>query len=156
MATVPLQPERRRTLWSVWGAATAVVVTLAVAVPLVVPDPATTVPAALPTALAASAGVAALLGVAVLERGLAARAPADADAAARELTTRLVLQVALLEAPTLLSVALAAVVGPPTVVLAGAAPALVGLAMVRPTASRLDRHARSWREGGGDARSRSG
>lgn len=148
MATVPVHPDRHRTLWLVWGAAAAVIVTLAVAVPLVIPDPATTVPAALTAALAASAAIAALIGVAVLERGAGARVPADADAVARELTTRLVLQVALLEAPTLLSVALAVVVGPPVVVLAGAIPAALGLVLVRPTGARLARRTEAWQQRG--------
>ena len=151
MATTLLTPDRRRLLWAVWGAATTVVVLLAVGVPLLVPDPATTVPAALPAALAGSAGLGAIVGVLVLDRGLAARTPADAETAARELTTRLVLQVALLEAPTLLSVALAAVVGPPVVVLAGAVPALVGLVLVRPGDARLARLRRAWRGPASDA-----
>lgn len=144
MAPPPIAPDRRRTVWAVWTAATVVVATVAAVVPFVVPDPATSVPALLPATLGLSAGVAALIGVGVLDRGLVARRPVDAEDAGREVTARLVMQVALLEAPALLSVALAAVVGPPWVVLTGAVPALVGLSWVRPSSGRLARLHRAW------------
>ncbi len=148
MASSAFEPARLRTARLVWWAATGVVATVAVVAPLVIPDPGTTVPAVLPAVLAASTVAAALVGVVVLDRGLTARTPDGPDDAGRELTSRLVLQIAVLEAPALLAVALAAVVGPPWVVLVGAVPVLAGLLWLRPSAGRLRRLEAAWQRAG--------
>lgn len=144
MTSPAFAAARLRLARTVWWAAASVVTAVALVVPVVVPDPETTVPAALPAVLGVTTAVAALVGVLVLDRGLLARRPADGEDAARELTARLVMQVALLEAPVLLAVALAAVVGPPWVVLPGALPALAGLLVLHPGRARLARLRARW------------
>lgn len=145
--SAPTPPaERTRVATAVWWAATGVVTAAGALVPLVLPDPGSTVPAALPAGLVASAVLGSLVGVGVLDRGLTARRPTGADDAGRELLTRMVLQVALLEAPTLLAVAIAAVLGPPWLVLVAAVPALVALLVIRPGPARLARLQRAWEQ----------
>ncbi|WP_052666940.1 hypothetical protein [Nitriliruptor alkaliphilus] len=139
-----------RSVQALWLSFTAVVALAAVLVPFVVPDPDSTVPALLPTALAAAAGIAALVGIVALDRGLIAATPADDRAAVAELRSRLVMQAAIAEAPALLAVALAFVLGPPWAATAGALPGLIGLLLVRPTRSRLDRLDATWRAAGAD------
>lgn len=134
----------------VWWAAASVVAAAALVVPWVVPDPETTVPAVLPVVLAVSVAAAALVGCVAVERGLLARPPTDERDATAEVTSRLVLQIALLEAPALLSVALAAFIGPPWVAAVGGLLALVGLVAIRPSDARLARLASRWRAAGAD------
>lgn len=152
MATPHDRPDRRRTATTVFWVATGMVALAGVLVPLVVPDPGTTVPPVLSAVLAASFGAAAVVGVLALDRGLTAREPPDDEAAATEVTSRLVLQVAVLEAPALLAVALAAVVGPPWVATVGAAFALIGLVLVRPSDARDARLEARWRAAGAEVR----
>lgn len=139
-----------RSVRALWLTFATVVGLVAAIGPFVVPDPGSTVPPVLPVALAAAAGVGALVGIVALDRGLATSAPPDDRAAVAELRSRLVIQAALAEAPALLAVALAVVLGPPMVVLAGALPGLLGLLLIRPSTARLDRLDASWRAAGSD------
>jgi F0F1-type ATP synthase membrane subunit c/vacuolar-type H+-ATPase subunit K len=139
-----------RSVVQLWWAFVIVVTVVAVVVPIVAEDPSSTVPAALPAALALAAGAASLAGTLAIDRGLIAAAPDDDRAAVAELRSRLVLQMAIAEAPALLGVALAYVLGPPWVATIGALPALVALLLVRPRASRIDRIDAAWRAGGHD------
>jgi hypothetical protein len=140
----------RRSVTSLWLACAVVVAGVAVGVPLFVPDPGSTVPAPLPVALAAAAGGAALLGIVSLDRGLTASTPADDREAVAELRSRLVLQAVVAEAPALLAVALAVVLGPPWAATAGALPGLLGLLLVRPSEARLTKLDAAWRDAGVD------
>jgi hypothetical protein len=145
--------EGEATLRSVrwlWLAFTLVVAAVAVLIPLLVPDPEATVPAALPAVLALSAGVGALAGILAIDRGLVASRPADDRAAVAELRSRLVMQAAIAEAPALLAVAMAVVLGPPWVAAAGALPGLLGLLLVRPTGARFAKLDAAWRAAGVD------
>jgi hypothetical protein len=145
-----------RSVQLLWLAFAGVVALVAVLVPFIVPDPGSTVPAALPVLLAATAGIGALVGIVALDRGLTAASPADDRAAVAELRSRLVMQAAIAEAPALLAVALAFVLGPPWAATAGALPGLVGLAMVRPSTARLERLDAAWRAEGVDVSLRRG
>lgn len=146
MPEPPPPSGRTRVTTALWWAAVGVIGVVGAVAPWALPDPDSTVPAALPVALIGSAVAGALVGVAVLDRGLVARRPTDEDDAARELLTRLVLQVALLEAPTLLAVAIAVVLGPPWLVLVAALPALAGLLAIRPGPGRRARLRRAWEQ----------
>jgi hypothetical protein len=139
-----------RSVVQLWWTFVVVVAMVAVVVPLVAEDPSSTVPAVLPAVLALAAGAASLAGTVAIDRGLIAAAPADDRAAVAELRSRLVLQMAIAEAPALLGVALAYVLGPPWVATVGALPALIALLLVRPRASRIDRIDAAWRAGGHD------
>lgn len=139
-----------RSVRTLWLSFTVVVGLVAVLVPFLVPDPGSTVPPILPVLLAAAAGVGALVGIVTLDRGLTATTPADDRAAVAELRSRLVMQAAIAEAPALLAVALAFVLGPPWAATAGALPGLVGLLLVRPSAARLERLDAGWRAAGRD------
>lgn len=146
----PSGEATRRSVATLWLTFTVVVGLVAVVVPFVVPDPGSTVPPALPVLLAATAGVGALVGIVALDRGLTGTAPADDRAAVAELRSRLVMQAAIAEAPALLAVALAFVLGPPWTATAGALPGLIGLLLVRPSAARLERLDAGWRAAGRD------
>ena len=152
MTDLPPAPDEatRRSVRALWVSFTAVVAVAAVVVPFVVPDPGSTVPAVLPVLLAAAAGAGALVGIVALDRGLTATTPRDDRAAVAELRSRLVMQAAIAEAPALLGVALAVVLGPPVTATAGALPALVGLLLVRPGAARLARLDAAWQAAGAD------
>jgi hypothetical protein len=139
-----------RSVRALWLAFAAVIGLVAVLGPLLVPDPRSTVPPALTVALAATAGVGALVGIVALDRGLTGSTPADDRAAVAELRSRLVLQAAIAEAPALLAVALAFVLGPPFAVAAGAVPGFFGLLLVRPSTARLERLDATWRAAGSD------
>lgn len=140
----------RRGLLRLWAVFVGVIAGAAVVIPLVAPTREAAVPAVLPVTLALTTGLAALAAIVALDRTLRATPPADDDAAAAELRTRLVLQAAVAEAPVLLAVALAFVVGPVWSVPAAAVPALTGLVLVRPSAARLLRFDRSWTAAGAD------
>lgn len=146
----------RRSVQRLWAAFAGVLAVIAVVVPFLVPDPGSTVPAALPALLAATAGAGALVGIVALDRGLTAARPDSDRAAIAELRARLVMQAAIAEAPALLAVALAFVLGPPWAATAGALPGLVGLWLVRPTTARFDRLDATWRAAGVDVSLRRG
>jgi F0F1-type ATP synthase membrane subunit c/vacuolar-type H+-ATPase subunit K len=133
-----------------WAAFVVVVAAVAILPPVLAPDPGSTVPAVLPALLALAGGAGALVGTIALDRGLAATAPADDDAAVAEFRSRLVLQAALAEAPALLGVVLAFVLGPPWVATVGALPGLVALLRVRPSTARIERFDEAWRAQGAD------
>lgn len=154
-ATTPGEASLR-SVQNLWWVFTSIVAVVALGVPFLVPDPDSTVPAALPVALAAAAGIGALVGIVALDRGLTATTPSDDRAAIAELRSRMVMQAAIAEAPALLAVALAFVLGPPWTATAGALPALVGLALVRPSRARLERLDARWREAGVDVSLRRG
>lgn len=137
-------------LAALWWACLGVALVAAGVAPFVVTDPDTTVPAALPVVLAASFGIAALVGILALDRGLAARPPADDQAAVTELRMRLVLQGALSEVPVAFAVVLAVVVGPPWVATVGALPSLLALLRVFPGRARLARLDAAWHAAGAD------
>jgi F0F1-type ATP synthase membrane subunit c/vacuolar-type H+-ATPase subunit K len=100
--------------------------------------------------LTVAVAVGALAGVITVDRTFAASAPADDATAIQELRTRAFLQLAILEAPVLLGVALGFALGPPWVAAVGAAGALVALAASRPTRGRLAGFDGSWRSDGHD------
>jgi hypothetical protein len=139
-----------RSVRLLWLSFTVVVALAAVLIPLLVPDPDSTVPAALPAILAAAAGAGALVGIVALDRGLIAARPVDDRAAVAELRSRLVMQAAIAEAPALVAVAMAVVLGPPWVAAAGAVPGLIGLLLVRPTPGRLAKLDAAWQAAGVD------
>jgi hypothetical protein len=139
-----------RSVRLLWLSFTVVVALAAFLLPFLVPDPGSTVPAALPVTLALAAGAGALVGIVALDRGLTAARPADDRAAVAELRSRLVMQAAIAEAPALLAVAMAVVLGPPWVAAAGAVPGLVGLFLIRPTPARLAKLDDAWRATGVD------
>jgi protein-S-isoprenylcysteine O-methyltransferase Ste14 len=145
----PANTTVRRTLVRLWGAVAAAVLVLT-AVVLVTSDADSTVPAALPVTLTAAVAVGAAAGVAAVDRNLADHPPADDAAAVQELRTRTFLQLAILEAPVLLGVALGFTLGPPWVAVIGAAGALGALVLARPTRARLGRLDAAWRDAGRD------
>lgn len=110
---------------------------------LVTADPDSTLPAALPVLLAAVTGAAAVGGVVAAERMLARRTPDPAEAAAA-LHAHGFLQLAVAEFPLLLAVAMAYVMGPPWVVVVGAAAALAALLIGAPTTARARRLEGLW------------
>jgi hypothetical protein len=144
-------------LTRLWLAAAVAIVALAVVVVLT-SDADSTVPAALPVLLTVAVAVGAIAGVVAVDRSLVTSPPADPDTAIAEVRTRAFLQLAILEAPLLLGVALGFTLGPSWVAAVGAVGALVALVLSWPSSARLDRLARSWRasgvevtlDGGGD------
>jgi hypothetical protein len=135
------------TLVRLWSAAAIAVVVLAFVVVLT-SDASSTVPAWLPVVLTIAVAAGALVGVLAVDRSLAATPPADAGTATDEVRTRAFLQLAILEAPLLLGVALGFTLGPPWVAAVGAAGALAALALTWPSAGRLERFERAWRASG--------
>lgn len=138
-----------RSLQMLWAAVLACVVMVAVIV-VVVAQASPELPAALPALLVAALGVAAFVGVEAVDRTFAGAPPADDQAALVDYRTRLILQVAILEAPVLLAVALAFVLGPGWVVLVGAATTVIALLRVRPSLTRLRRFDHAWQSAGRD------
>lgn len=148
--TVPIDaPSTLRSLRRLW-LAVAVGVVLLTLIVVWTSDADSTVPAALTVVLTVAVAVGALAGVMAVDRTFAASAPADDATAIQELRTRAFLQLAILEAPVLLGVALGFALGPPWVAAVGAAGALVSLAVSRPTRDRLARLDGSWRAAGHD------
>jgi hypothetical protein len=138
----PLASLRR-----LWVAAAVAIVLLATVVVLT-SDASSTVPAALPVLLTLAVAAGAVAGVVAVDRSLAATPPADPDHGMAEVRTRAFLQLAILEAPLLLGVALGFTLGPPWVAAVGAAGALVALVLSWPSAARLERLTRTWRADG--------
>lgn len=109
-----------------------------------------TVPAPLPLALAAVAGVAAVIGARAVDRVFAATPPSDDEAALAELRQRAYLVVGIAEAPVLLGVAIAFVIGPRWAAAVGALGGLSVLIVARPTVARLARIEAVWQDAGHD------
>ncbi len=147
----PSQVPLLRSIRLLWAGFTGALAVIAFVVPAVVPDAGSSVPALLPIALAATAGLGALAGIDAIDRAMAAATPRDDRAAVAELRSRLVMQAAIAEAPALLAVALAFVLGPPLAATAGALPGLIGMLRVRPSTARFDRFDQAWRAAGLDA-----
>jgi hypothetical protein len=141
-ASDPLASLRR--LW----AASAGTVLLLAAVVVLTSDADSTVPAALPVLLTLAVAAGAVVGVVAVDRSLAASPPAEPDHAIAEVRTRAFLQLAILEAPLLLGVALGFTLGPPWVAAVGAAGALVALVLSWPSSVRLERLRTTWRASG--------
>jgi hypothetical protein len=148
--TVPIDPASSlRSLRRLWLGVAGGVVLLTLIV-LATSDADSTVPAALTVVLTVAVAVGALAGVVTVDRTFATSAPVDDATAIQELRTRAFLQLAILEAPVLLGVALGFALGPPWVAAVGAAGALVALVVSRPTQGRLAGFDRSWRSAGRD------
>jgi hypothetical protein len=145
----PSRTAVHRSLTRLWVGVAVAVVALAVVV-AATSDADSTVPAALPAVLTAAVAAGAAAGVAAVDRSFAASPPADDAAAVQELRTRAFLQLAILEAPLLLAVALGFTLGPPWVVAVGAAGALGALAIARPTRGRFARFDAAWQAMGND------
>jgi hypothetical protein len=145
--SVPSTPPPVRALGRLWVGAAAAIVTLA-AVVLVTSDADSTVPAVLPVVLTVAVSIGAVVAVVAVDRSLAASTPADDAAAVAELRTRAFLQLAILEAPVLIGVALGFTLGPPWVAVVGAGGGLVALAVSAPTRRRLGRFEGTWRRAG--------
>jgi hypothetical protein len=145
----PAPPPTSRPLAKLWGAAAGGVALLAVVV-LVTSDASSTVPAWLPVALTLAVAAGAVAAVVAVDRSLAADPPADDAAALAELRTRAFLQLAILEAPVLLGVALGFTLGPPSVAAVGAAGGLAALAVTAPSRRRMARFDDAWHRLGHD------
>jgi hypothetical protein len=143
-ASEPLASLRR--LWVI----AAVAILLLATVVVLSSDAASTVPAALPVLLTLAVAAGAVAGVVAVDRSLAATPPADPDHAVAEVRTRAFLQLAILEAPLLLGVALGFTLGPSWVAAVGAAGALVALALSWPSSARLERLTSTWRASGAE------
>lgn len=137
MSSPALVPMRRVRL------ATIAFVPVVAAVVFVTADADSTVPLVLPLLLVAVTGFAAIGGVVAAERMLERRMP-TADSAAGAWHAHGFMQVAIAEFPLLLAVALAYVMGPPWVVLIGAAAALAALVFGAPTTARARRLEDVW------------
>jgi hypothetical protein len=133
-------------LWAVVGG----IVALVTVVVLLTSDASSTVPAALPVVLTAALALGATSAVVAVDRSFVTNPPDDDLMALHELRTRSFLQLAILEAPALLGVALGFTLGPPWVAAVGAAGSLASLVLARPTRGRLARFDAAWREGGHD------
>lgn len=138
--------SRLRRMWS----ASAAVVVLVPAAAALLSEASSSVPAWLSAALVLAVGAGALVTVRLVDRGLLLAEPADAAAAEEELRARLALQIALLQAPVLLAVALSVVLGPGALAWTGPVVGLAGLLPLWPSARRLRRIADSWRRAGHD------
>ena len=126
-----------------WLAFLLGVVVLATILTVVV-DVEPTLPVALPLALATAISVAALLATVGIDRVFAAAPPADDTAAIAEFRTRLVLQAVIAETLVLVTMILAALIGPRWNVAIGGVVATAILLRVRPTTARLRRFDRAW------------
>lgn len=136
-----------RTMSTIWVAFVATVPVLVV-VTLLAGDRTPELPVILPAVLVVSVGVATIVAVVALERMLAASPPADLDAAFATVRARRLTQWAVSEAPMMLAIALALVLGPPWVVAVGASGTLCALAIARPGAASLERLDRAWQAAG--------
>jgi hypothetical protein len=145
--TPPSASDPLASLGRLWMAAAVAILLLATVV-VWTSDADSTVPTALPVLLTLAVAAGAVAGVVAVDRSLAATPPADLDHAVGEVRTRAFLQLAILEAPLLLGVALGFTLGPPWVAAVGAAGALVALALSWPSSSRLERLASTWRANG--------
>ena len=137
MSSPALAPLRRVRL------ATVAVVPLLAALVLATATPDTTVPAVLPVLLVAVTGAAAIGGVVAANRMLERQTPTATEAAGA-VRAHGFLQLAIAEFPLLLAVALAYVMGPPWVVVVGAAAALTALLLGPPTTARARRLEALW------------
>jgi hypothetical protein len=146
---IPTAPAPLRTLARLWVAVSVAVVLLTLVV-LLTSDADSSVPAALPVLLTVAVAAGAIAGVAAVDRLFAASPPPDDVTALEELRTRAFLQLAILEAPVLLGVALGFTLGPPWVVAVAAAGALVALVLARPSRGRLARIDAAWARVGHD------
>jgi hypothetical protein len=147
--TAPTAPTALRTLARLWAGAAVAIAVLAVVV-LATSDAASTVPAWLSVALTVAVSAGAVAGVLAVDRSLVVSPPADDAAAADELRTRAYLQLAILEAPVLLGVALGFTLGPPWVATVGAAGGLASLVLTAPHRRRLGRLEAAWQAAGHD------
>lgn len=143
------QPTPLTTTRRLWAGVLGGLVVIAVIV-LVLADAEPDVPAILPAALVAAAGVAAIVGVEAVDRTFGAAPPEHDRAALTEYRVRFFLQVAIIEAPVLLAVALAFVLGPGWIVTVGILAAIVAMLRVRPTMARLRRFDATWQAAGHD------
>jgi hypothetical protein len=133
-------------LWVVVGG----IVALVTLVVVLTSDASSTVPDALPVVLTAAFALGAVSAVTAVDRSFVTNTPDGDLAALYELRTRSFLQLAILEAPALLGVALGFTLGPPWVAAVGAAGSLAALVLARPTRGRLARFDAAWRERGRD------
>jgi hypothetical protein len=145
--TPPSGSDPLASLGRLWMAAAGAILVLATVVVLT-SDAVSTVPTALPVLLTLAVAAGAVAGIVAVDRSLAATPPTDRDHAVAEVRTRAFLQLAILEAPLLLGVALGFTLGPPWVAAVGAAGALVGLALSWPSSTRLERLTSTWRASG--------
>jgi protein-S-isoprenylcysteine O-methyltransferase Ste14 len=136
-------------LQRLWGIFTVTVVVLALA-GAVLADVESTVPAILPTILVLAVALGAVAGVEAVDRGLALAAPSTDEEARGEVRSRLAIQIAVAEAPTLLAFAITFALGPSWIVLLGGAASVTALLRVRPTEARLRRFEEAWRASGHD------
>lgn len=143
------EPSFLRTTHLLWAGILGSLVVVG-GVVAVVSDADPDLPAVLPAGLIAAVGVAAIIGVEAVDRTFAAGAPADDRAALVEYRVRFWLQIALLEFPVLLGVAVAVVLGPGWVVIVGMAAAVVALVRIRPSVRRLRRFDHTWQAQGHD------
>lgn len=109
-----------------------------------------TLPAILPLSLVAAAGVGAVIGARAVDRLFAASPPRDDAAALAELRQRAYLAVGIAEAPVLLGVAVAFVIGPRWAAVVGAIAGLAVLVVARPTVPRITRIESAWQDAGHD------
>lgn len=133
----------------IWTGVLAGLVLVAVLV-LVLAGARSEVPTVLSAALVAAMGAAAIVGVEAVDRTFAAAPPENDRAALTEYRVRFVLQIAILEAPVLLAVAMAFVLGPAWIIALGAGGAFVALLRVRPSLARLRRFDATWQAAGHD------
>ncbi|MEX0836627.1 MAG: hypothetical protein WD010_11075 [Nitriliruptor sp.] len=147
--TEPTGPPPLRALQLLWWAFTVTMLGLTLVAPLAA-DATSTVPSSLPAVLAFAAGLAGLAGTIAIDRGLRATPPPDDAEAVTQLRSRLVVQLAIIDAPVLLGVAMTFVLGPAWVAAAAVVPTVVSLLIVRPSPDRLDRIDADWRAGGAD------
>ena len=138
-----------RTTHRLWVGVLGGLVVIA-AIVLVLADAEPELPAVLPAALVAAVGVAAIVGVEAIDRTFAATPPPDDTAAVTEYRVRFFLQIAIIEAPVLVAVALAFVLGPGWVVAVGIVAVGVAMLRVRPTLDRLRRFDATWQAAGHD------
>jgi len=133
-------------LWLGFAIGIVAVVSVAVVAAEAQPE----LPVALPAALAAAASIAAIVGVAAVDRTIAASPPDDDRDALTEFRTRAFLQVGIAEAPVLFAFALTFVLGPPWVAAIGGVGGIASLAVARPTPGRINRIEAAWRAAGRD------
>lgn len=147
--TTVTNPSPLTLLQRLWAAVALGLVLVTVLVLVAATDD-STIPAILPAALTAAGGLAAVVGTRALDRFFAASPPADDATALIEFRQRAYLAVGIAEAPLLLGVALAFVLGPAWIAAVGLAGALAVLAAARPTTGRLASIDAAWQGAGAD------